>query len=707
MQHEAGRITYQVIFPGDTPKQALLDFVRALSGLPRPRLFRHVQTVVLDTYRDSLGFRWFITVPNGVSDELKELLRAHVGGARLDLAEDDPVSGTAWEVARQLRTTGVHLPFNIYDADAACTTILSKFSPVEKDQALVMQWVVIPGRTAGPVPPPGTWAKFSVDEKKYKDKNTEPRFMGVVRIAATGPKAREAVKRVYSGLSTYRAEGMGFADYPLTWHVSSRVRKRSGALVYEAHLNAAELAAFSGIPTGSPNVPGLPHARTRQLRADPRYPTQGIIVGRSTYAGDERPIALNPIDLAQHVHIQGKTGTGKSVLTTAMALQQMEQGYGVGIIDPTGDLIADILPLIPPHRARDVILFSPVDTEFPVGFNIFAGTDSPEVLADQVMAIFRGIYKDTGIYANNYLRAAIQTLATVPGMTLCELPALLTDDRFRAETLRQVSELALLYFWQRFDAMGRGERANAVAPALHRVQPLLLRRSVRLTLGQSTSSLDMARIIREGKILLCDLPKGLLGDETAVLFASLIFAKGWQAAMAIPRDDRKPWFLHIDEASNFLNMPMPLETVLSEARKYGYALTLIHQYDYQLPPQLRAALDIVRTQIYFQISPDDARVVAKNMAPHLDAHDAAALSKHEILLQATVNGTTLPPATVDTSIPWPMPPRASSEALRAFSQRQWGRLASAVEAEIAHRLRPIAPSEPRTEAGPQGREEIT
>lgn len=709
---ERDRTTYAITFPRDIKYENVLELTRGFHGIRKPKFLRPEFLITFDIYRDGHGLKWFLTVPEKAAAELSELIRTHINGTHLVIAEDDPVASTAWLAARQLRTGKAYLPFDIDNPAGICAGLLSKFSPVADGQALVMQWSIVPSRDAGRHQPSGVFAS-AISPELYKKKMAEHQVIGLVRIAASGRRADALVQRLYSGLARAHGNGQAFRDYIGTSpkpnkndHVGRRVSRRSGALVYDAQLNSAELAALIGIPFGTPEVQGIPQARTKQLQADQRLPAPGpdkVTLGHSTYSGDQRAIAVPIKDQLRHTYIIGQTGVGKSYEMGSMLVQQVEQGYGAGVVDPTGDFTRTFVPMLPPERAKDVIIFDPTDTDFPVGFNVFAGDDEPDVLADNIMAIFHGIYRDNGIFANNYLRASVQTLASVAGMTLCEIPALLTDDTFRQRILSQVTDSQLLHFWNRFNGMARGERANAIAPAMHRVQPLLLRKSVRMTLGQSKGALDMNEIIRSGKILFCNLPKGLLGEETAKLFGSLIFAKGWTAAMSRPEDARKPWFLHVDEAHNFMNMPMSLETVLSEARKFGYGLDIAHQYESQLTPQLRSAVGIVGTKIIFQVSPDDSRSVANMMAPYVDQHDPKNLGKYEMIIRTTVDNETMPPATIKALEP--KPHRMRYETVRALSERQYGTLASKVEREIIARQMGVA--DPTDEDnGPQGREEL-
>lgn len=327
-----------------------------------------------------------------------------------------------------------------------------------------------------------------------------------------------------------------------------------------------------------------------------------------------------------------------------------------------------------------------------VGFNIFDGTGNPEVLADQLMAIFHGIYQDQGIYTSNYLRAAIQTLASVPGQTLVEVVPFLTDPGFRGRIVRQISDPILTSIWQRFESEGPATQMRLVQPAIHRVQPLLLRSSVRLTLGQADNQLDMRRVLRERRILIVSVPKGHLGEETSALFGSLVFARMWQAAMARSRPERHPYFLHIDEAQNFLHMPLNLGDVLAEARKYQLGLVLAHQHGGQMPPQLRAAIQAnTRTKIAFAASAEDSHAVARELGPPIEPGDALALSKFEILLQATIDDQTCPPATART-LPL-MPVTSSSARIRAASRDTWATHRDVVDAAILSRQQ--EPEQPR------------
>ena len=99
-------------------------------------------------------------------------------------------------------------------------------------------------------------------------------------------------------------------------------------------------------------------------------PAEGIIVGKNVYRGVEQPVRITKDDRRRHYYVLGQTGTGKTVSMKNMIIQDIENGEGVCFIDPHGEAIADILEIIPKHRADDVIVFDPGDLERPMGINM-------------------------------------------------------------------------------------------------------------------------------------------------------------------------------------------------------------------------------------------------------------------------------------------------------------------------------------------------
>ncbi len=664
--------TYRLTFPRETPKDAALNLMWALAGVT----MRRNQAFVYETYGNSKGWWQYLSVAPSQTASIEQLLRANVKGVFI---EPQDLPETEWADGMELALTDMYRPLNLGDPGGAVASILSHFTPLQSDEAVLLQWVFTGAGPLPKTPPRRPWPRKQIDEKAYLAKVGNHTFLAVCRIAVKGPSPRAKLKLMGTPFHSLKADGVKFEDRRVPWRLlEERIARRSVPMNYKIHLTDLELATVLPIPFGAPNVPGMAQVHTRHIWADDSVPSEGFVFGESTFPGTQRPVAFNPEEMLQHTHYQGLTRSGKSNSMAYLMLEKMKAGHGVGFIDPTGDGVEDLMSRIPESRWDDVVIVDPTDEQFPVGINVFDGAQDPSVRADQLMAIIAGIYKDNGIYVSNYLRAAIQALASVPGSTLVDVPAFMKDSEFRAQIMEQVGDDELVRIWQHFEKLKESEKENRIAPSLHRVQPLLMRPSVRLTLGQS-NGLDFAQILREGKILLVSIPKGRIGDDTAILIGSAVVSRIWQEAQGRRRGEREPYFyLNIDEAPNFLNMPTALDTMFAEASKFGLGLAVANQQEGQWPMKERAAIHAnTRNKLIFKTSVDDMLIVARTLG--VTPEDVAGLGQYEAIMR-TPNGS---PATVHTrELP---PPSVTPEAIRARSRRQWGRPRAQVDAELRAR----------------------
>jgi hypothetical protein len=225
---------------------------------------------------------------------------------------------------------------------------------------------------------------------------------------------------------------------------------------------------------------------------------------------------------------------------------------------------------------------------------------------------------------------------------LTMVPPLLTDKQGRAEVTADLHDPAGLGgFWTWFDSLPEGVRAQASGPVLGRLRKMLTRKFVRRVVGQPTSSFTMSDIL-DGGILLCRLPKGILGDETARLLGSFVVASVWQAATARskqPESTRRDAVLVVDECQNFLNLPRSIDEICAEARGYHLGLVLAHQDLIQLPRETAAAISAnCRNKIVFNCSPEDARVLARHTWPEMDEHDLSHLDRYTAAARLVIDG---------------------------------------------------------------------
>lgn len=378
------------------------------------------------------------------------------------------------------------------------------------------------------------------------------------------------------------------------------------------------------------------------------------VIGESE-VGPRRPVALGVQDGRHHLHVVGATGSGKSTLLANLALADMAAGRGVVVIDPKGDLADDLLARLPERALSRLVLIDPKETEAPPALNVLDG-EPAEVAVDHVVSVFARIFSAWwGPRTDDVLRSACATLRRLPGATLADVPLLLTDRRFRAPLVSSLSERSgLMGFWDAYDALSPAGQAQVIGPIMNKLRAVLARRFARDLFGSARSSFDMTDVLAGG-VLLARLPKGTLGEDTARLVGALLVASVWQAATARADDPVRPdATLYIDECQNFLALPTAIDDVLAEARGYHLSVVLAHQHLGQLPKDLfEAASANARNKVYFSVSPEDARVLARHTEPYLKPYDLSHLDVHQVACRLVAGGRDLHAFTLRTR---PMPP---------------------------------------------------
>ena len=481
---------------------------------------------------------------------------------------------------------------------------------------------------------------------------------------------------------------------------------RTPILSYSCHLNARELTGLIAWPIEGPLIAGLTLAGSRSTLPDPAVSRGPRVIAEATFSGAERPIALPEREALHHLHVIGPTGTGKSTLLANLILQDISGGRAVVVIDPKGDLVADVADRIPPGHADRVVLLDPTDEERPLGLNLLAGAhEAPELVTDQVIAIFHQMYSAFwGPRTQDVLHASLLTLAAEPGLTLCELPVLLNNDTFRRRLVSRVDDaIALGPFWSWYEHLRSGERAQAIGPVQNKLRPLLLRRRVRNVIGQAEPTFTMGEILSEPKVLLVSLAKGLLGPEAASLIGSLVVAQLWQAVQAragMLAADRRPAFVYADEFQEYTALPTDMSDFLAQSRGFSVGVVFAHQHLGQLPPQLRAAvLANARSRIVFQAAADDAGVLARQLGGGINPGDLQDLGAFEVYAGLYAAGRVRSPISART---YPMSePLGTRQRVRETSRSRYGRDRAAVEAEILGRQQQAPPDRPVGRTGRQ------
>lgn len=344
------------------------------------------------------------------------------------------------------------------------------------------------------------------------------------------------------------------------------------------------------------------------------------------------------------MYIIGKTGTGKSTLLETMIRQDIEDGHGLALIDPHGDLVERVLAAIPENRKGDLIYFNVPDGTQPLGFNPLeaAPPQKRALAASGLLEVFKKIWADSwGPRLEHILRNALLALLDQPEATLADVLRLLDDSAFRRNAAERVRNSQVRDFWLReYENYPARFRAEAIAPLQNKVGAFLADPLLNRILVQPKSAFDLRRVMDEKKILLVNLAKGKIGEDTVALLGAMLVSRIGLAALSradVPETERSDFFLYLDEFQSFTTLS--LANMLSELRKYHVGMVLAHQYLAQLDLKVRdAILGNAGTSIVFRLGLADAEILAKEFYPAFSITDLINLPNYHIYLKLMIDG---------------------------------------------------------------------
>ena len=462
-------------------------------------------------------------------------------------------------------------------------------------------------------------------------------------------------------------------------------------------LNISELASVYHLPHTSVETPNIVWATSKTAEPPAKLP---LITGRpaedenisafglTNFRGINHQFGMLRRDRSRHVYVIGQTGAGKSGLLELFALSDTFYNQGYCIIDPHGDFAIDNLRFIPESRIQDVVYFNPADTQYPVAFNPLELSDAarkPNVCSE-VIGVLKRMFGDSwGPRLEHILRYTLLALLDRPETTLLDISRMLTDKDFRKETLDYCQDVTVLQFWKHEFGQWNEKQVNeSIAPVLNKVGAFTANPIIRNIIGQPKSSFNVRKIMDEGKILVVNLSKGLIGEDNAGILGAFLVTKIQLAAMSrsdIPDvENRRPFYLYVDEFQNFATDSFAV--ILSEARKYGLNLTVANQYIAQMTDPVRdAVFGNVGTTISFRVSADDAPILSKQFEPTFEAQDLLQMNNRNFVISMIINGEKVP-AFSATTLNIPHTPKDNFDAIVASSREKYSRNRSEVEAEI-------------------------
>ena len=381
------------------------------------------------------------------------------------------------------------------------------------------------------------------------------------------------------------------------------------------------------------------------------------LFGEVNFRNTGRRFGIKTDDRRRHMYIIGKTGMGKTTLMENMILADVYAGHGCCYIDPHGDTAEKLIDFIPSHRINDVIYYNPADTAFPMGFNILetANEDQKPLVASGLMGVFKKIWPDVwSARMEHILNNCVLALLDYPGATLLGINRLLVDKDYRTRVIAKIRDPLVKTFWvAEFASWSEKYATEAIAPVQNKVGQFLSSFVIRNIVAQVKSTIDVRRIMDEGKILIVNLSKGRIGEDNMRLLGGMLITKIQLAAQErqnIPELDRRDFYMYVDEFQNFANESFA--SILSEARKYRLNLTIAHQYIEQLDEEVTPAVfGNVGTIIVMRVGAADAEAMETEFTPTFLPEDLVNLAKFQMYLKLMVDGVSTPPFSANTLPP--------------------------------------------------------
>ncbi|MBS7346470.1 MAG: type IV secretion system DNA-binding domain-containing protein [Candidatus Sacchiramonaceae bacterium] len=468
-------------------------------------------------------------------------------------------------------------------------------------------------------------------------------------------------------------------------------------------LNIQELASIWHLPHTNVETPNIvwassktaePPAKLPMMTGDPAHDENISAFGLTNFRGVNHQFGMMRRDRSRHLYIIGQTGAGKSGTLELLALSDIYHNQGYAIIDPHGDFAQNNMRFIPEHRLKDVVYFNPSDTAFPLGFNPLEITDPNRKsnISSEVIGVLKRMFGDSwGPRLEYILRYSILALLDRPETTMLDITRILTDAEFRKDTLAYCKDISVLQFWkQEFGQWGEKQVNEAIAPVLNKVGAFTANPIIRNIIGQPKSPFNIRQIMDEGKILVVNLSKGLIGEDNAGILGSFLVTKIQLAAMSrsdIEKiEDRRPFYLYVDEFQNFATDSFAV--ILSEARKYGLNLTVANQYISQMTESVRdAVFGNVGSMISFRVSADDAPILGKQFEPQFEPQDLIQMNNRHFVMNMVINGEKTN-AFSATTLTLPNPANDLTPKIIENTRRYYGRPRAEIEEDIRNILAP-------------------
>ncbi len=552
-------------------------------------------------------------------------------------------------------------------------------------------------------------AKYNVDPKQLEmieNKCSRVGFETTIRIvvsAGTKEQAKNHLDNIIASFSQFTSSLNRFTKAKIwfkKFFMIDFIYRYLPIFDQRSILSVDELATLYHFPNKSVETPHIYWLSAKTAPAPAQIPKTGLFLGKSVYRGITRPVCITDEDRRRHIYIIGKTGVGKSELMKDMILQDIRAGKGVCFIDPH-DTVEQIMELIPPERAEDVIFFDPSDTERPMGLNMLeAETEQQQhYVVTSIIGLMYKLYDPhkTGIIGPRFehaIRNAMLTVMSEPGNTFIEVVRCLTDPKFVQELLPKVKDPMVRRYWtDQIAQTSDFHKSEVLDYIVSKFGRFVTNKMMRNIIGQSKSSFDFRKVMDEGKILLISLAKGKIGEENSNFLGLILVPRILIAAMSrqdISEKERKDFYLYVDEFQNFATPDFA--QILSEARKYRLNLCVANQFIGQIEEEVKnAVFGNVGTLVAFRVGVTDANYLQHEFQPTFSETDLINVEKYHTFIKTIVNNEPMTPFSMDLTknmetIEKLRNPKVS-QMVKQLSRLKYGKDKEIIEAEINKRAR--------------------
>ena len=562
---------------------------------------------VVSTKRE--GVRYIIGTGEHEADSIERDIATFLSNSRTKRIEDPLLAKNEYTKVKEFKQTK-HFALSIRTLDTfelhdPIAYIIGEMNRLSENEQVVMQLILSPAKVRNMAAIVQRYREFYKISEATHNKAYGHLFKTELRVrvvASSAVSLKERVRGMESAIGAFSIPKVQTLKARYNFPYALRGRLREWVSVHRMPsllprnsniFSSLELANIYHFPADQTTTEGVAASLSRTLAPSLSIINNvdyDVVLGDNVHRGISTPIGLTAAEREKHAFIVGGTGSGKTTLLKYAIVQDIKNGKGVAVIDPHGDLAQELLELIPEERIKDVIYFNPRDVSHPIGLNLLEipeGLTGDELLVakdfitEMVVSIMRKTFSEdgTGGHRIEYiLRNAVLTALSVEGATIFTVYDLLTDKDYRTPIVNKLEQKWLRNFWKNeYSQAGGMQQVKMMHGVTSKIGRYHTSVSAERILEQSKSTINFDEIL-DGKILICNLAKGKIGEDTSEIFGISILTQLQLAAyrrIDQERADRRPFYAYVDEFQNFATTSFV--EMLSEARKYKLFLIMAEQ----------------------------------------------------------------------------------------------------------------------------------